>query len=179
MPEPWTEVLDYACVWAANKSSESSAVRAITLKAYTSFGKHYYGDATHAQGTTFELTDFFQDSWADCRDMSATVQVFTRAIGGDSTYFMYIDMKYGQYDGMDTKAILLIGGSSWITTEFDFHQVAYKSGVYDACLKLREDVGVNERVPRGEGLNVPYKRDLYDSGGWLPDEGDGSYTTIE
>jgi len=172
MSVPWTDVLDYACVWASGKSSESQAVSEITEKAYTSLGKNYYGEATHAQGTTFNLTGFLSSSWADCRDMSATVHVFTRAIGGTATAVWWID------GGMYTKAIKIIGGSSWQIKWFAFHQVAYRSGVYDACLKLRQAVGVNERVPKGENMDNPYKRDLFDHGDWEPDDGSFSYDSV-
>ncbi|MBN2093557.1 hypothetical protein JW964_28300, partial [candidate division KSB1 bacterium] len=177
MSEPWTKVLDYACNWASGTTNEREAAYEITEKAYTTLGKNYSG-YTHAQGTTFNLTDFLNQNWADCRDMSATVHVFTRAIGGTATDVWLID------GGMSTKAIKVINSSSWGITWFAFHQVAYHhgasggTGVYDACLKLRQAEGVNERVPKAEDMDNPYKRDLFDSGDWEPDDSYFSYNSV-
>lgn len=159
MTEPWTEVLDYACVWAHGKSNETSALKKITDGAYNNLGKSYYGTTTHTDSATFYLTDFFDENLADCRDMSAVVHVFTRAIGGTSTMVRIIN------GGMYTKVIKLID-DDWGFDYFTFHQVAYKGGVYDACLMLRTDEGVNERVPQGESINGEYKDDLFDHGTW-------------
>jgi len=168
MTEPWTQVLDYACVWANGKTSESAAVTPITTNAYNNLGKNYYGQNTHAAGTTFNLTSFLSANWADCRDMSATVHVFTRAIGGTTTNVRKIDGPF------DYKSIDPVGLPGWDTGAWNFHQVGNYSGVYDACLRLKQS---NPRIPTGEDINGSYKTDLYDSGTWDP-KAPFNYTTV-
>jgi hypothetical protein len=168
MSIPWTDVLDYACVWAAGQTSEDQAVTLITTKAYTNFGKNYDGGGTHAPGTTFHLTSLLASSWADCRDMSATVHVFTRAIGGTQTDVRMINDPNPYVENFKYKSIDPVGNPSWQTRWWNFHQVANYSGVYDACLRLNQS---NPRIPTGEDINGGYKTDLFDpvSGSvWVP-----------
>lgn len=168
MTEPWTEVLDYACVWANDKASESAAVTPITTNAYNNLGKNYDGTGTHTSGKTFNLTSFLSANWADCQDMSATVNVFTRAIGGTTTNVRKIDGPFNY------KSIDPVGSPGWDTDAWNFHQVGNYSGVYDACLRLNQS---NPRIPTGENVNGSYKTDLYDSGTWDP-KAPFSYTTV-
>jgi len=168
MSVPWTDVLDYACVWARNQSTESSAVTKITQNAYTSLGKTYNGYDTHAPVPYFNLTKFLAESWADCRDMSAVVQVFTRAIGVGTTQVRRIN---GQFL---FKPILPIGYTQWITGTWNFHQVGWYSNVYDACVKLNQS---NPRIPVNENINGEYKNDLYNYGYWTP-QTPTTYTTV-
>ncbi len=180
MAEPWTEVLDYACDWASGKTSEASAVKKITEKAYTNLGKIYKGNDTHAEAPYFNLTLFFAQNWADCRDMSAVVQVFTRAIGGTSTKVRRIDGDFSfyfdgdEYQGFKTHPILAIGESQWNYQIWAFHQVGYLNNVYDACLKLKQS---SPRIPVNENINGSYKNDLFDLGGWHP-QSTLSYTNV-
>jgi len=168
MPEPWTAVLDYACDWAGGETGEAGAVDAITVGAYNDFGKNYEGRYTHSSGTAMDLTQLMADNWADCRDMSATVHVFTRAIGGTATQVRQIDGPFA------TKAIDPVGTPGWGTTGWNFHQVAHYSNVYDACLRLDQS---DPRIPCNEAINGAYKSDLYDSGTWTPGA-PFSYTTV-
>lgn len=161
MSEPWVEVLDYACQWASGKSTETSALTEITKKAYDIFEEdhEYDGNYTHAPGTTFSLTDFFDEDWADCRDMSAVVHVFTRAIGGSSTQVRMINTTSSS-NGFWYKPITPIGAST--TTGYNwwnFHQVGWKSNVWDACLELNPNT--TPRIAVDEDINDDYKDDLY------------------
>lgn len=170
MSVPWTEVLDHSCDWASGKTSESAAITEITKGAYNDFGNdhEYYGGGSHAYGTTFDLTDFLSDDWADCQDMSAVVQVFTRATGGTSTQVRRI---WGQFS---YQPILPIGKSQWVTGIWNFHQVGWKSNVWDACLKLKQS---NPRIPVDENINGSYKNDLFEYGYWDL-ENPKSYATV-
>jgi len=170
MSVPWTDVLEYSCAWAANQSSESGAVTKITEGAYNDLGNShsYNGYQTHASGTTFYLTNFLNDDDADCQDMSAVVQIFTQAIGGSSTQVRRIN------GGFYYKAILPIGYGQWGTGYWNFHQVGWKSNIYDACLKLNQS---NPRIPVNENIDGSYKSDLFNSGYWTP-QSPTSYTTV-
>jgi len=66
MSVPWTEVLDYSCVWADGEMTASGVFTAITTGAYNNSGKDYYGWDSHTSGEIFNLTDFFSDTGADC-----------------------------------------------------------------------------------------------------------------
>lgn len=146
MAEPWTDVLTYSCNWASGRTTESAVVSKITEKAYIVLGNthEYFGGDSHTPTTTFDLTDFFDEDWADCRDMSAVVQVFTNAVGGSSIQVRKIN---GQFV---YNPILPIGHSTWVTGAWNFHQVGYLSNVYDACLKLNQS---DPRIPINESIN--------------------------
>lgn len=172
MSVPWSDVLEYACAWAAGRSSESDALSKITEGAYNNLGitHDYDGTQTHAPGQTVYLTNLLNDDIVDCRDMSAVVQVFTRAIGGTSTQVRRIN------GGFYYKQILPIGYSDddWVVGYWNFHQVGWKSNVYDACLKLNQS---SPRIPVDENINDPYKNDLFNSGSWAP-QSPSAFTTV-
>ncbi len=178
MSEPWTNVLDFACVWASGTNSESSVVGNITEGAYNTFGKNYNGNLTHAPGTTFHLTSLLGSSYADCRDMSATVHVFTKAIGGTGTQVRLIGDTESGIEDFQFKSIDPVGSPTWQTGSWNFHQVAYYSAVYDACLRLENPV----RIPKSENINGNYKDDIFDPtpswSVWVP-KPSFSYTTVD
>jgi len=161
MQSPWVEVLDYACKWAGTQTDEPGAVKAITEAVYWKFGKDYWGGTTHCEGTTFTLSGLLDDSQADCRDFSATVQVFANAIGGSQTQVR------GIVGPFFTKSINPSGWEEWIGLLFDYHQVGHYSNVFDASLRV---CGANPRVPCDEEIDGSYKSDLYDSLYWTPQD---------
>jgi len=159
MEQPWERVLDYACDWASGQASEYYIISQITEKAYENIGKQYSGAGTHAVVPNFNLTAFFSDNWADCRDMSAIVQVFSNALGVQNIQVRRIN---GQFV---YKPILPVGIISWKYGKWNFHQIGYYNNVFDACLKLNLD---SPRIPIDEPINGIYKTDLFDSGSWTP-----------
>ncbi|MCF8358392.1 MAG: hypothetical protein K9H26_06510 [Prolixibacteraceae bacterium] len=159
MDEPWSSVLDYACDWASGQTTEYYIISSITEGAYDNIGKEYYGGDSHAVLPNFNLTGFFADDWADCRDMSAVVQIFSNALGAQSIQVRRID---GQFV---YKLILPIGKYNWTSGTWNFHQVGYYSNVFDACLQLDQS---SPRIPINEQINGSYKNDLFDSGYWTP-----------
>jgi len=187
MPEPWVEVLEYACDWASGTNSEDDVVADITEGAYSDFGRKYDGENDHTDmdNKTFELSDFLADvmHYADCSDMAATVNVFTRAIGVSSSLVKKIEGTFVY------KRIKPVGEINWRllgSGSFDYHWVAwYDILIDDACLKLcdNQDPPGNERIPIGEILDDPinedYKEDLYYSGDWDHDYMPFNITTIE
>ena len=97
--------------------------------------------------------------YVDCQDMSATVHLFTRAIGGSHTYVRK------DSDGFNYKPVRPVGIDDWSGGAWDLHQVGYYYGVYDACVKINP---YNPRIPRGESISEggSYYNDIYDSGSW-------------
>lgn len=175
MSIPWTDVLNYACVWAANQATELGVVTKITQNAYTVFGQNhtYDGNRTHAVYPSFDLTGFMANNWADCRDMSAVVNVFARAIGCPNAKAKRIE------GGFYHDSIIPIGNSDSIPpAPWGFHQVGWLSNVFDACIKL---ISGGTRIPVNENINGGYRWDLlyYDDGRepWNPG-GDLNYSTI-
>jgi hypothetical protein len=169
MPVPWTDVLNYACDWANGTGSEFSALTAITEGAYWNFDVEYDGNQTHSSGTTCDLTGLLNSSKADCQDMSALVHIFTRALGGNETKVQKITSAF------DTKEIDPIGSATWVEMNWNFHQVAWKWNVWDACLRLDEQ---DPRIPMGEPIDDPYKKDLDKSDDPWSLEDEKSYVTV-
>ena len=186
MDTPWTEALDYACAWASGTNNESDALEVITEEAYTDMGvDHEYSgleENTHAVGQTFDLTGFFEDYYGDCRDISALVHVFTRAIGGTQTQVRMINTT-STSNWFYCQPIKPFGENlDWTDgyTRWWFHQVAWKSAVYDPCIRLDEGgterIAVDEPITEGES----YYNDLYYdgyNGQWLP-QTPKDYTTV-
>jgi hypothetical protein len=185
--QPWTVVLDYACDWASGEDTESEALEKITEGAYCGLNKEYDGGITHAPGTTFHLTAFLNGDKADCRDMSAVIHVFSRAIGCSSLQCRQIDSpNIGYPEGFWYKRILPVGKTSWIYGGWwNYHQVGVRSNtyVYDSCILLCSNplpyppwcTGV---FSTGSHINGSYKSLLYLDGDWdLQNVFD--YTTID
>ena len=125
-------------------------------------GKIYDGERTHAEGSTLYLTNFFSHEWADCRDMSAVIHVFSRAIGCTTLECRQIDGPF------ITKPIKPIG-LEWQQTIWNFHQVAVKDDddddvyddVYDSCIKLWDGDPDKGIISLGLGINGVYKTLLF------------------
>lgn len=161
MAEPWKNVLEYACSWASGETDALGVVSKITTGAYNNLGLEYDGGQSHAYYPNFNLTQTLNDGFADCRDMSAIVQVFSNAIGCSNIRVKTIDYDSGSFNYKIIKPI----GLPWTTTIkfWNFHQFAYMGNVFDACLQLVES---NPRIPINEDVNGSYKNDLFHSGDW-------------
>ncbi|MFX0199468.1 MAG: hypothetical protein ACFFCW_25380 [Candidatus Hodarchaeota archaeon] len=161
MAEPWIDgILERACWWASGENNEVNAGAELTDNAYAYTGKTYNGYGSHAYGTTFDLTTFLQESWADCQDMSAYLHTLCRALGISPAQMLRID------GGFHTKPILAIGNTTWSATSWNFHRVGYYNNkVYDACLMLNQSAPI---VPKNMDVNGNYKAGLYDYGTWSP-----------
>ena len=159
MAEPWSSVLDYACSWASGQSNNLSAVTKITEGAYNNLDVVYYGWDSHAATSNFYFTEMLDDGWADCRDMSAIVQICSDAIGVSGVQVRRINGSFTY------KPIIPIGKSYWEEGTWNFHQVGYFSNVFDACLKFDQS---SPRIPVNEAINSVYRYDLYSSGDWYP-----------
>lgn len=160
MSEPWVDVLDKACTWANGATTDTGIVSGITRGAYNGNFKNYTSSSTQCDSASLNLTELMNTSIADCRDMSAVVQVFSNGLGV-STENVKVRRIYGDFY---TKSIDPIGNPGWPIINWDCHQVAwYGSLAYDACIKLNEST---PRIPCGESIDGSYKADLYDSGNW-------------
>ena len=138
--QPWVSVLELACLWAKDKSSPSNAIKEITKKAYSEFGKTktYAGEYQwYTKDSTFNLTGFMAGEYGkdvDCQDMSAVVQLFSQVVGVSNVQVQNIDGPFWY------KPIKPIGERFWDDFgRWDFHQVVlYEENVYSACELLNE-----------------------------------------
>ena len=175
--EPWANVLDLACSWAANADTEQEILAGVTVGAYNYFStiKEYTGGSDNVLHDQFNLTQFLSSGYANCEDMSAVVQVFTWMLGGTETEILTINNKVPDVQDFYYKRIKPIGSSSWWENgKWNFHQVGWLNNVYDACIMLDSI----PRVPVNEDVNGSYKEDLYNSGSWVPYTGYTFHYTV-
>jgi len=89
----------------------------------------------------------------DCKDMSAVVFMFTRAVGGNSVKIRAVIGPFKPF------IVTPIGWNRFIDVEEEWygHQFVWFNGtVYDACVKL----GGNPTIPIGIELEPTYKNKL-------------------
>lgn len=147
---PWTEVLDYACVWAASAHTADEAARLVThgiydlglakVLTYNIDGGSNYADSR------FDCTALLQrlrgeesrGSNVNCTDCATIVSTFANALG--------CELSQSQLgSGFVLNPHLRIGRDNWETGEFVFHELAWKGcctkddEVFDACLILDGD----------------------------------------
>lgn len=166
MTEPWTDALNFACSWASRQNTSSGIITGLSSGTYYSFTT-YNPTITHSPSPICDLTALIQilngTTWpnVDCRDMSAIVYIFAKALGISSVSIKKISDGAGNFN---TKPISALGGS-WHTYTFSFHQIVYFSNaVYDPTNRLQNPV----RIPVNEDINNDYKPDFYNGGTWEP-----------
>jgi hypothetical protein len=155
---PWTDVLDFACVWAAGTKNQLDASTAVTTKVYGTIGLTYdttRGASVYTQnsygGKNQFLCTFFLEFLkggtgkgyiVNCTDCATIVATFANSIGCNLTE----STMYGS-SAFKCNKIIAIGGTSWgypfpPGNQFAYHEVAWTGGVgyndmiYDACLEL-------------------------------------------
>lgn len=143
MEEPWTMVLDYACDWASNKSSQYDVVKYITEGIF--YMQDTDGDIDYNPTISdfspdfdeFYLTEFFDslrtssNVHVNCTDCANLVCIYTSSVGILSgTKRIYLDVY--------TTNINPIGDSyDWTTSIWTYHQYGWLSNtVNDASLML-------------------------------------------
>ena len=174
METPWVKVLDKACQWGQGSLSEAEAAEAISIQEYIELDmeKTYYGGSTHAAGTTFYLNDFLNDTWGDCRDISAYYHILCRAVGISSAKVRRISYwtSYFCY-----KPILPFGYTSWSSGCWNFHQVGWYNNVYDPCIMVDQS---DPKYPMDMDINGDYKYYVYDYGTWDTSESPFMYSSV-
>lgn len=149
---PWTEVLDYACRWAAGVKNIDEAAIGITRNVYDLGPKtvFYPKDDTspHYVGWFFQYFNctLFLDRLrggvgngyhVNCTDCAAFVSTFANILG--------CDLWVSQMNAFKSNPIKLIGQKDWTVHDFDYHEVAWKGEcdenepVFDACLLVDGD----------------------------------------
>lgn len=151
MSTPWTEVLDYACVWAANQTTSANVAQKVTE------GIYYMEDTD--DDIDYDYTSFYCDDYdelrlsdflyhiktisnvkVNCTDCGNLVNVFTAAVGCQSHSKRI-------WHGISTKEIDPIGNSfGWGAVSWSYHQYGWFNDLVDDA-SLRLDRYGMPRVP--------------------------------
>jgi hypothetical protein len=158
---PWTDVLDYACAWAAGSINRDSAASAITRAVFNlgpaliEYGCPIFALTQYAL-LYFDCTAFLErlaggwgnGPYVNCTDCGTIVSTFANALGCDLW-----QSRMGPVAGFyfDTNPIRAIGDLQWsipcrVFTGFQYHEVAWKGAcsfqdaVFDACLLVNGNV---------------------------------------
>lgn len=152
---PWTEALDYACVWAAGKQNRDDAASAITQAINATLGLVYDNAAGASHYTSgglafFELTQFLSylkngtglGNIVNCTDCATITTTFSNLVGCDLHA-----SKMGSF--FDLTPFRGIGAAGFVCPGFgcgfSFHEVAWKGAngnadsLFDACLRVDGD----------------------------------------
>jgi len=155
---PWTDVLDYACVWAAGATNAVTAAELVTQKVYGTIGLTYdqrNGASVYTNGGTFLCTEFInylrtgkgKGKKVNCTDCASIVTAFANVVGCNlAASTMYPASGHG----FTTNQMIAIGGTTWgypfpgtsYTGSFSYHEVAwmgalsYSDRLNDACLEV-------------------------------------------
>lgn len=152
---PWTEALDYACVWAAGKHNRDDAASAITQAINASLGLVYDNVAGASHYTSgglafFELTQFLSylnngtglGNIVNCTDCATITTTFSNLLGCD----LHASKMGYFFDLTPFRGIGAVGfGCPGFGCGFSFHEVAWKGAhgnadpLFDACLRVDGD----------------------------------------
>jgi hypothetical protein len=147
---PWIDVLDDACIWAAGHTTAADAAGAITTKVNEDLGLTYdmaTGAAHYVLDSWFEARKFVDylrtgaglGNIVNCTDCASIVTTYANAVGCDlcaSTMRAHFDLT----------RIKAIGQPAWGCPlwgcDFSYHEVAWAGGghgepIFDACLRVR------------------------------------------
>lgn len=153
MAEPWTEVLDYSCVWASGASVDSVVAKVVADSIYNGLGdtdgdidydypqgRPFFSEGDDWDYREFYLTAFLNDIknepdvLINCSDAGNLMNIFSAALGCASESKII----YKNSGSFDTKDIDPIGSTaSWVTTSWGYHQFGwFDDKVFDACIKI-------------------------------------------
>lgn len=153
--QPWTEVLDFACRWAASTTSTAEAATLVTRRVnglgpgLVKYDDNQSGSSsfTIESPPSFDCGDFLlllrgqpnqHGSAVNCDDCAAFVANFSNILG--------CSLAEARMDhNIPLNPHLRIGTSALQTDEFGFHRVAWSGAcqendlVFDACVQLDSD----------------------------------------
>jgi hypothetical protein len=152
---PWTDALDYACVWAAGKTNRDDAAAAITQAVNATLGLVYDNVAgashyTSANLSLFELTQFLNylnsgtglGNIVNCTDCATITTTFSNLVGCD----LHASKMGNFFDLTPFRGIgAAVFGCPGFGCGFSFHEVAWKGAhgnadpLFDACLRVDGD----------------------------------------
>ena len=152
---PWTEVMDYSCIWAIGSKDRDTAAGKVTERV-NALGPSIVeydcpgGGGTHYSSPKFNCTEFLErlkgglglGKYVNCTDCATIVSTFSNILGCDLW-----QSRMGS--GFGLNEVISIGYSTWSTpcgwSTFNYHEVAWKGAcgvddeVFDACLRVDGD----------------------------------------
>lgn len=174
---PWTDLLDYACVWARGVTTTDQLLSKITTQVNSAIGLQYdlTAGASFYTGPSGGISRFLCGLFLDylttgggngktvnCTDCATIVTTFANVLGADVFASLMLNQP-DQKTGFTCNQILAIGYTTWAVPfppprgigGFSYHEVAwtgtgtYPDPLYDACLQY--DTGPN---PWGTGTHT-------------------------
>jgi len=169
--EPWTDVLDWACAWAAGLDDVSEVAEQITQAVNgngNAAGGVVYepvrGATTYSAFGRFQCTAFLarlnganpQSNFVNCADCASIVTTFANILG---CRLWELRLSPVAGDGFDINPVIGIGGTAFgapfqdRSYSFSFHEVAWEEGpqgqdgIYDACLQVNGNELERTRTP--------------------------------
>ena len=152
---PWTEVMDYSCIWAIGSKDRDTAAGKVTERvnalgpSIVEYDCPGGGYSWYSAGS-FKCTEFLErlgggpglGKYVNCSDCASIVSTFSNIIGCDLW-----QSRMGS--GFGLNEVISIGYSTWSTpcgwSTFNYHEVAWKGAcdinddIFDACLKVDGD----------------------------------------
>lgn len=154
---PWTEVLEYACRWAAGARTPEAAASLITQRVFDlgpdvlQYDEWNKAPCSLTDGGKFNCTAFLSMlrrettnyRLVNCTDCATIVSTFANCVGCDLSQSQILPA----VDKLDfpLKPTIRIGFSEFVIGSFLFHEVAWageckeNDEVFDACLKVDGD----------------------------------------
>ena len=142
--QPWTEVLDHACQWAASVRADPDDVARLVTERVSGLGNHLVEHATGASyaHASFKCTEFLEllnngagERTLNCDDCATIVSTFANILGSSL-------WQSSMGPTFNTNHIVQIGDTHWDPTQFIHHSVAWKNEclvndvLYDAYLQV-------------------------------------------
>ncbi|MBX3117767.1 MAG: hypothetical protein KF784_01785 [Fimbriimonadaceae bacterium] len=176
---PWTDLLDYSCLWAYGQTGEANVCHDLTFGLFWSkrwiydpSGNYFwqdwmYGSNPHVIYNLFDALNSTSTVNMDCRDAAGFNTLCMASLGHSSTP---IRLKVQIYPvfwtnpvcGMGNDASVdynpISGAPTYVEHPFGFHQVTrISNGVYDAAVAQKFDLtGATYRNPPAHWVTAGY-----------------------
>lgn len=138
--EPWSDVLNYSCCWAAGENTSKDAAEKITRSLYSEIGGKYQSDPqyTSISSETFNLEYFLNNipyiKGVNCWDMGESLVTFSNSVGCELLY------RYSDPFGKLNPVIPIGPPCLNPPVFFDNHAFgSIRDKIFDACIKLPQN----------------------------------------
>jgi hypothetical protein len=185
---PWSEVLDYSCVWASGQTSNTGVMQKIVEGLYNNTGFLYDINSGTPRYTSYSTQSFNLTSMlseiggsqiiVNCYDMGKAVKIFANILGCNSNYaytnpFGYLNCIKAIGRGWANNPFYASMGTDPIMGEDDDYYdgrsgfgnhafCMFGSSIYDACLKVDTD-GNPDAAPHTESWAMGWDWNTYKS----------------
>jgi hypothetical protein len=184
---PWTDVMNYSCIWAIGEKNRDAAAGKVTERVNAlgpsvieydcpGGGSHAYAIPLVWYPTQFNCTEFLErltggpglGKYVNCTDCATIVSTFANIVGCDLWQSRMAENPITESSiGFDCNEVVAIGHTTWNTPcgwpGFTYHEVAWKGAcdvndeLFDACLKVDGDNNPTGGSPHTPLLPVKMK----------------------